>query len=106
MGLPPPPRQGVRRELAPPGPATLRGEFPPSNGRRPARAVSRAGGESRGNTSPPKHLVGAMDYGRPIQFGYFVLPDSTRPLRPMELALRAEELGIDLIGVQHHPYQP
>jgi alkanesulfonate monooxygenase SsuD/methylene tetrahydromethanopterin reductase-like flavin-dependent oxidoreductase (luciferase family) len=46
-----------------------------------------------------------MDYGRPIQFGYFVLPDSMRPLRPLELAVRAEELGIDLIGVQDHPYQ-
>ena len=46
-----------------------------------------------------------MDYGRPIQFGYFVLPDSMRPLRPLELAVRAEELGIDLIGAQDHPYQ-
>ncbi len=46
-----------------------------------------------------------MDYGRPIQFGYFVLPDSMRPLRPLELAVRAEELGFDLIGVQDHPYQ-
>jgi alkanesulfonate monooxygenase SsuD/methylene tetrahydromethanopterin reductase-like flavin-dependent oxidoreductase (luciferase family) len=46
-----------------------------------------------------------MDYGRPIQFGYFVLPDSMRPLRPLELAIRAEELGIDLIGIQDHPYQ-
>src|SRR6202165_3146524 len=46
-----------------------------------------------------------MDYGRAIQFGYFVLPDSMRPMRPLELAVRAEELGIDLIGAQDHPYQ-
>jgi alkanesulfonate monooxygenase SsuD/methylene tetrahydromethanopterin reductase-like flavin-dependent oxidoreductase (luciferase family) len=46
-----------------------------------------------------------MDYGRPIQFGYFVLPDSMRPMRPLELAVRADELGIDLIGAQDHPYQ-
>src|SRR5260370_28039701 len=46
-----------------------------------------------------------MDYGRPIQFGYFVLPDSMRSMRPLELAVRAEELGIDLIGAQDHPYQ-
>jgi alkanesulfonate monooxygenase SsuD/methylene tetrahydromethanopterin reductase-like flavin-dependent oxidoreductase (luciferase family) len=46
-----------------------------------------------------------MDYGRPIQFGYFVLPDSMRPMRPLELAIRADELGIDLIGAQDHPYQ-
>src|SRR6202165_5210115 len=46
-----------------------------------------------------------MDYGRTIQFGYFVLPVSMRPMRPLELAVRAEELGIDLIGAQDHPYQ-
>ena len=46
-----------------------------------------------------------MDYGRPIKFGYFVLPDSMRPMRPLELSVRADELGIDLIGVQDHPYQ-
>jgi alkanesulfonate monooxygenase SsuD/methylene tetrahydromethanopterin reductase-like flavin-dependent oxidoreductase (luciferase family) len=46
-----------------------------------------------------------MDYGRQIQFGYFVLPDSMRPMRPLELAVRADELGIDLIGAQDHPYQ-
>src|SRR5260370_15176868 len=46
-----------------------------------------------------------MDYGRPIQFGYFVLPDSMRPMRPLELAVKADELGIDLIGDQAHPYQ-
>src|SRR5712692_3114816 len=46
-----------------------------------------------------------MDYGRPIQFGYFVPPDSMRPMRPLELAVRAEALGINLIGAQDHPYQ-
>src|SRR6266852_4820243 len=46
-----------------------------------------------------------MDYGRPIQFGYFVLPDSMRPMRPLELAVRAEKLGIELIGIQDHPSQ-
>src|SRR2546428_11784474 len=46
-----------------------------------------------------------MDFGRPIQFGYFVLPDTMRPLRPLQLAIRAEELGIDVIGIQDHPYQ-
>ncbi len=44
-----------------------------------------------------------MDYGRPIQFGYFVPPDSMRPMRPLELAVRAEALGINLIGAQDHP---
>ncbi len=46
-----------------------------------------------------------MDYGRPIQFGNFLIPDATRPLRPVEQAARADALGIDLIGIQDHPYQ-
>ncbi len=46
-----------------------------------------------------------MDYGRPIQFGYFILPDATQPLRALEQAVRADAAGIDLIGIQDHPYQ-
>src|SRR3989475_12888348 len=46
-----------------------------------------------------------MDFGRPIQFGDFVVRDSMRHLRPLQLAIRAEELGIDVIGIQDHPYQ-
>ena len=46
-----------------------------------------------------------MDYGRPIQFGYFVIPDATEPLRAVEQAVRADAAGIDLIGIQDHPYQ-
>jgi alkanesulfonate monooxygenase SsuD/methylene tetrahydromethanopterin reductase-like flavin-dependent oxidoreductase (luciferase family) len=46
-----------------------------------------------------------MDYGRPIQFGYFIIPDATQPIRALEQAMSAEEAGIDLIGIQDHPYQ-
>jgi alkanesulfonate monooxygenase SsuD/methylene tetrahydromethanopterin reductase-like flavin-dependent oxidoreductase (luciferase family) len=46
-----------------------------------------------------------VDYGRPIQFGCFVIPDATVPLQALESAVRADELGIDLIGIQDHPYQ-
>jgi alkanesulfonate monooxygenase SsuD/methylene tetrahydromethanopterin reductase-like flavin-dependent oxidoreductase (luciferase family) len=46
-----------------------------------------------------------VDYGRPIQFGYFLLPDATEPLRALERAVRADAAGIDLIGIQDHPYQ-
>jgi alkanesulfonate monooxygenase SsuD/methylene tetrahydromethanopterin reductase-like flavin-dependent oxidoreductase (luciferase family) len=46
-----------------------------------------------------------VDYGRPIQFGNFLIPDATRPLQPVEQAVRADALGIDLIGIQDHPYQ-
>jgi alkanesulfonate monooxygenase SsuD/methylene tetrahydromethanopterin reductase-like flavin-dependent oxidoreductase (luciferase family) len=46
-----------------------------------------------------------MDYGRPIQFGFFVIPDATQPLRALEQAVNADAAGIDLIGIQDHPYQ-
>lgn len=46
-----------------------------------------------------------MDYGRPIQFGVFVIPDATEPARALEHGVLADELGFDLIGIQDHPYQ-
>ncbi len=46
-----------------------------------------------------------MDYGRPVQFGYFIIPDATQPTRALEQAINAEKAGIDLIGIQDHPYQ-
>jgi alkanesulfonate monooxygenase SsuD/methylene tetrahydromethanopterin reductase-like flavin-dependent oxidoreductase (luciferase family) len=46
-----------------------------------------------------------MDYGRPITFGCFLIPDATVPHRALELATQADDLGFDLIGVQDHPYQ-
>ena len=46
-----------------------------------------------------------MDYGRPVQFGCFLIPDATSPQRALELGILADELGFDLIGVQDHPYQ-
>ncbi len=46
-----------------------------------------------------------MDYGRPVTFGYFIIPDATQPMRALELAIAADHAGIDLIGIQDHPYQ-
>jgi alkanesulfonate monooxygenase SsuD/methylene tetrahydromethanopterin reductase-like flavin-dependent oxidoreductase (luciferase family) len=46
-----------------------------------------------------------LDYGKPVQFGCFILPDSMQAARPLELAILADELGFDLVGVQDHPYQ-
>jgi len=46
-----------------------------------------------------------MDYRRPIKFGYFVIPDATQPMRALEQAIAADQAGIDLIGIQDHPYQ-
>ena len=46
-----------------------------------------------------------MDYGQPVRFGVFLTPDATQPSRLLELAILADELGFELIGVRDHPYQ-
>jgi alkanesulfonate monooxygenase SsuD/methylene tetrahydromethanopterin reductase-like flavin-dependent oxidoreductase (luciferase family) len=46
-----------------------------------------------------------MDYGRPIQFGYFLTPDASDPQEIVRRARLCDQLGYDLIGVQDHPYQ-
>ena len=49
-----------------------------------------------------------MDYGRPVKFGYFINPDATQPVRALEQAIKADVAdvaGVDLIGIQDHPYQ-
>lgn len=43
------------------------------------------------------------DHGHPIRFGYFLVPNSADPL--LAAAREAEELGLDYIAVQDHPYQ-
>ena len=44
-----------------------------------------------------------MDYGQPVRFGVFIVPEATE--RPMQLAVLADELGFDIAGIQDHPYQ-
>jgi alkanesulfonate monooxygenase SsuD/methylene tetrahydromethanopterin reductase-like flavin-dependent oxidoreductase (luciferase family) len=44
-------------------------------------------------------------YGRQLEFGYFLIPTSADAELSRELARRADELGLDLIGIQDHPYQ-
>jgi alkanesulfonate monooxygenase SsuD/methylene tetrahydromethanopterin reductase-like flavin-dependent oxidoreductase (luciferase family) len=43
------------------------------------------------------------DYGRPVTFGYFLIPNAADPL--LDTARDVERVGLDLIGVQDHPYQ-
>jgi alkanesulfonate monooxygenase SsuD/methylene tetrahydromethanopterin reductase-like flavin-dependent oxidoreductase (luciferase family) len=46
-----------------------------------------------------------MDYGRPLEFGLSVVPLSAE-LETIAAAVRAaEEGGLDLVGIQDHPYQ-
>jgi alkanesulfonate monooxygenase SsuD/methylene tetrahydromethanopterin reductase-like flavin-dependent oxidoreductase (luciferase family) len=43
------------------------------------------------------------DYGRPIKFGYFLVPNGDAPL--LSIVREVEQLGLDYIAVQDHPYQ-
>ncbi len=45
------------------------------------------------------------DYGQPLQFGYFLIPDASDIAGLMRLARQVDDLGFDLIGIQDHPYQ-
>jgi len=45
------------------------------------------------------------DAGRPVELGWFLVPDATDPPGLLDQARLAERAGFDLVGVQDHPYQ-
>jgi alkanesulfonate monooxygenase SsuD/methylene tetrahydromethanopterin reductase-like flavin-dependent oxidoreductase (luciferase family) len=45
-----------------------------------------------------------MDYGHPVRFGVFINPIALAE-HSLGVAVLADELGFDLIGLQDHPYQ-
>ncbi|MFN2615956.1 MAG: LLM class flavin-dependent oxidoreductase [Thermoleophilaceae bacterium] len=40
-----------------------------------------------------------------VEIGVFVVPDAADPARAVEQVVAAEEVGLDLVGIQDHPYQ-
>jgi alkanesulfonate monooxygenase SsuD/methylene tetrahydromethanopterin reductase-like flavin-dependent oxidoreductase (luciferase family) len=46
-----------------------------------------------------------MDYAQPLRFGIFPSPRTDSLQETLALARLADEAGIDLIGIQDHPYQ-
>jgi alkanesulfonate monooxygenase SsuD/methylene tetrahydromethanopterin reductase-like flavin-dependent oxidoreductase (luciferase family) len=44
-------------------------------------------------------------YGRPLEFGLSIVPASADIHLARSLARRADGLGLDLVGIQDHPYQ-
>lgn len=46
-----------------------------------------------------------MDYGLDVRFGYFLTPDAADYPEVLRRARLCDELGMDLIGIQDHPYQ-
>src|SRR4051794_9629207 len=45
------------------------------------------------------------DYGHDLLFGSFLTPSAARPDRVVALAQLTEQVGLDLVTVQDHPYQ-
>jgi alkanesulfonate monooxygenase SsuD/methylene tetrahydromethanopterin reductase-like flavin-dependent oxidoreductase (luciferase family) len=45
------------------------------------------------------------DYGRPLEFGLSVVPEAANHALVDELVAAADETGLDLVGIQDHPYQ-
>ncbi|WP_214102700.1 LLM class flavin-dependent oxidoreductase [Acrocarpospora catenulata] len=45
------------------------------------------------------------DFNHDLWFGAFLTPDAAGHDRLVRQAVRAEELGLDIIGIQDHPYQ-
>ncbi|WP_216212453.1 LLM class flavin-dependent oxidoreductase [Amycolatopsis aidingensis] len=45
------------------------------------------------------------DYGQPIRFGVFPTPNADSVERIMDIVTLADRTGLDLVGIQDHPYQ-
>lgn len=50
-------------------------------------------------------MTGERDYGNPVEFGVFVEPLADPPDHAAKLAKLADREGLDLVGIQDHPYQ-
>ena len=56
-------------------------------------------------TTDCQHYGFMPDYKHPLRFGSFISPTNSKPLLPVDLATLSEDLGLDLVTFQDHPYQ-
>jgi alkanesulfonate monooxygenase SsuD/methylene tetrahydromethanopterin reductase-like flavin-dependent oxidoreductase (luciferase family) len=42
---------------------------------------------------------------RELEIGAFIAPDATDPARTVDQVLAADAAGLDVVGIQDHPYQ-
>ncbi|WP_109510191.1 LLM class flavin-dependent oxidoreductase [Nocardioides speluncae] len=45
------------------------------------------------------------DYGRPVEFGFFLEPTAADAQATVAAGVLADRAGLDLLGIQDHPYQ-
>src|SRR5690554_4895019 len=72
-------------------------------GEGPGASAIATEGKLYGAVDPPSGRRAVADHGRELSFGYFLVPEASAPL--LASAQRVERLGLDIIGVQDHPYQ-
>lgn len=46
------------------------------------------------------------DYGQELLFGAFITPDVSEAERVVRLSVLCDQIGLDLVSYQDHPYQP
>src|SRR4051812_36927230 len=57
-------------------------------------------------TTHPDGSSATTRYGHRLQFGSFITPANADPARTVDLAVLSEQVGLDLVTFQDHPYQP
>jgi len=68
-------------------------------------AVKTTGGErSRGKAMATANASSGAGTG--VELGIAIMPDARAPERAVKLAVLADAVGLDLIGIQDHPYKP
>lgn len=50
-------------------------------------------------------VIAMTDYGREVRFGVFPSPETARLAETLAIAEIADDGGLDLVGIQDHPYQ-
>lgn len=52
-----------------------------------------------------RHYRAVLDYGRRLEFGISIIPEAATVAQARALVVAADAAGVDLVGVQDHPYQ-
>ena len=51
------------------------------------------------------HYQAVLDYGRRLEFGISIIPEAASVAQARALVVAADATGVDLVGIQDHPYQ-
>src|SRR5690554_3668776 len=87
-----------------------RGDFPrcpgPGSGRDHPKGLRKLAGVAGLSRFGPRQRSSMTDYRHDLSYGTFVTPVVRAAREPVELAVTADEAGLDLVTYQDHPYRP